>query len=237
VKAFSELQTIKVADLLFTIRKGTSDFKAIKEVVIDKGYQRRDFAPKPGETWIDIGANCGAFSVWAGAIGANVIAFEPDPENASIARTNIETNGLCKLVTLKEAGVTSDETEGDAALHRNTANGNLWRNSLFKKWQGGETIKVVTEPIEPYWSENYCIKLDAEGVEMPILEKYADKKVHKLVFEWSFDIDPSLARFESIINKLRSVYQHVVFAGYKSGHALWQSSWFPACRTVWCYDS
>jgi FkbM family methyltransferase len=237
VKTFSQLKLLNVGPLNFAVRQGTSDFKAIKEVVIDKGYQRRDFAPQPGETWIDVGANCGAFAVWAGSLGATVIAFEPDPENASIARTNIEANKLGKLVTLRESGLTADEGEGEAALHRNTAKGNLWRNSLFKKWQGGETIKVPTEPIAPYWSQDYCIKLDAEGVEMPILEKYSEQKVRKLVFEWSFDIDPSLARFENIIAKLRGIYRHVSFAGYKSGYTRWQSSWFPACRTVWCYDN
>jgi FkbM family methyltransferase len=237
MKTFSELQTIKVGALLFTIRKGTSDFKAIKEVVIDKSYQRRGFVPQAGETWIDVGANCGAFAVWAAALGANVIAFEPDPDNASIARTNIETNRLNRLAVVHDTGLTADEGTGEAALHRNTANGNLWRNSLFKKWQGGEAIKVKTEPIEPYWNQNYCIKLDAEGVEMPILEKYAERKVAKLVFEWSFDIDPCLVRFEKVIATLRATYSQVVFAGYKSGYKTWQASWFPACRTIWCFDA
>lgn len=235
MKTFSNIKILKIGSLNFAVRQGTSDFKAIKEVVIEKAYQRRDFAPVSGEKWIDVGANCGAFSVWAGSLGAAVIAFEPDPETASIARTNIEANNLGKLVSLRQSGLTANEDLGEAALHRNTANGNLWRNSLFKKWQGGETIKVPTEPIAPYWSPDYCIKLDAEGVEMPILEKYAGRKVRKLVFEWSFDIDPSLARFESVISKLRETYQNVVFAGYKPGHTRWQASWFPACRTVWCY--
>jgi FkbM family methyltransferase len=233
MKAFSELQTIKVGDLLFTIRKGTSDFKAIKEVVIDKSYQRRGFVPQAGETWIDVGANCGAFAVWAAALGANVIAFEPDPDNASIARTNIETNRFNRLAIVHDTGLTADEATGEAALHRNTANGNLWRNSLFKKWQGGEAIKVKTEPIEPYWNQNYCIKLDAEGVEMPILEKYAERKVAKLVFEWSFDIDKSLGRFEGVIARLKQAYQSVYYAGYKPGYKEWQAAWFPARVMVW----
>ena len=70
---------------------------------------------------------------------------------------------------------------------------------------------------------------------MPILEKYAEIKVKKLVFEWSFDIDNSIIRFESLIKRLKKTYKNVVFAGYSAGYDQWQPSWFPACRTIWCY--
>jgi len=235
MKTFTNLKNIKIGNHTFTIRDGTSDFKAIKEVIIDKAYQKKEFKPEPGENWIDIGANCGSFCVWAASLGATVEAFEPDFENASIAEANISQNKFSKQVKIYIEGVTESETEGYALLHRNTANGNLWRNSMYKKWRGGESIKIKTRPVKEFWKENNCIKLDAEGVEMPILEKYAEIKVKKLVFEWSFDIDNSIIRFEGLIRRLKKIYKNVVFAGYSSGYDQWQPSWFPACRTIWCY--
>lgn len=235
MKTYPNLKTIKIGNLIFTIRENTSDFKAIKEVVINQSYKRKEFSPQAGETWLDIGANCGAFSVWAGSLGATVIGFEPDPDNATIAKLNIETNRLAAKIQIHEVGVTAETETGSLLLHRNTANGNLWRNSLYKKWKGGESIKVKTMPIGQFWTSDVCIKLDAEGVEMPILEKFAEHKVKKLVFEWSFDIDPSIPRFEKIVSRLKTTYKTVVFAGFKSGYQSWQPSWFPACRTVWCY--
>ena len=235
MKCFLKIKTIRASGLTFAVREGTSDFKAIKEVVIQQAYKRKNFVPEDGENWIDIGANCGAFSVWAASLGANVTAFEPDPENASIARASVEANNLGRRVKIHEAGITEKDDSGTAILHRNTANGNLWRNSLYKRWQGGESIKVKLIPIETFWNQNACVKLDAEGIEMPILEKYAERKVKKLVFEWSFDIDPSLTRFERVIESLKKTYQNVVYSSYKSGYTVWQPSWFPACRTIWCY--
>lgn len=235
MQRFTSLKNIDVGGLSFTIRDKTSDFKAIKEVVIDKSYQRKNFRPEPGEKWIDIGANCGAFCVWAGKLGAIVEAFEPDYENASIAEVNVQQNGLSKIVKVHQLGLTEDENKKEAILFRNTANGNLWRNSIYKSWRGGEKIKVGLAPAKNYWVEGNCVKLDAEGLEMPLLEKYAEIKLKKLVFEWSFDIDNSIERFEKIISRLRRVYPNIIYSGYAEGHKVWQPSWFPACRTVWCF--
>lgn len=235
MQRFTSLKNIDVGGLSFTIRDKTSDFKAIKEVVIDRAYQRKNFKPEPGELWIDIGANCGAFCVWAGKMGANVEAFEPDYENASIAEANVQQNGLSKIVKIHQLGLTEDENKKDAFLFRNTANGNLWRNSIYKSWRGGEKIKVGLAPAKNYWVDGNCVKLDAEGLEMPLLEKYAEIKLKKLVFEWSFDIDNSITRFEKVIARLKAIYPNVIYSGYASGHKFWQASWFPACRTVWCF--
>ena len=235
MKQYTELKNIKVGSLKFTVRSETSDFKAIKEVVIDKSYQKKSFKPETGEHWIDIGANCGAFSVWAASFGATVEAFEPDYDNAAMAEANISQNKMGKQAKIYYAGVTEGPVETEVLLHRNIANGNLWRNSIYKKWRGGESIKVKLVPVEKYWIIDNCIKLDAEGVEMPILEKYAERRVKKLVFEWSFDIDPSLIRFEKLIVRLKKVYPNVIYSGYADGYKEWQPSWFPACRTIWCY--
>lgn len=235
MKTYTNLKSHNVGNLSFLLRDGTSDIKAIKEVVINQAYKRKGFTVERGETWLDIGANCGAFSVWAASLGAKVIAFEPDPDNVNIAKANIERNGMTNLVTMRPTGLTDSDSPGVFMLHRNIANGNLWRNSLYKNWKGGESIPVQIEPVGPYWNPDYCVKLDAEGVEMPILEKYARIKVKKLVFEWSFDIDPSIERFESIVQTLKSTYENVIYSGYKAGYKKWQPSWFPACRMVWCY--
>lgn len=235
MKTYANLKSIKVGDLNFVLREETSDWKAVKEVVVNKAYSRKDFLIEPNETWLDIGANCGAFCLWAASFGAKVIAFEPDPDNAAIAQLNIDNNGISKRVELKQVGLTASDEAGVFKLFRNIANGNLWRNSLFKEWRGGESILVNTEPVGIYWKNDYCVKLDAEGVEMPILERYAKIKVKKLVFEWSFDIDPSIARFEKTIENLRATYDNVIFAGYQAGHKEWSPYWFPKARTVWCY--
>lgn len=226
-------ERIEAEGLIFDCRPNTSDEKSVREVISRKGYARRDFRPADGEKWLDIGCNIGAFAVWAASFGATVNAYEPDPENAELARHNIQINGLSRYATVHEIALTADDKIGAANFYRNTARGNLWRNSLYKEWRGGETITVPTHPIDELWTKEVHIKLDAEGVEMPILERYAATPVKRLVFEWSFDIDPSITRYNAVIDTLSKHYR-VRSAKLNPGFDTWQPEWFPPCRTVWC---
>lgn len=240
----SVVECCKVTSGIFYARKNTSDMKAYNEVVLRNSYQRprsRDastrFTIERGETWIDIGANVGAFMLMAAHCGADVICYEPDPENFALLQLNYEANKQKGIISnasrIHCAGLHEKKSESYQTLYCNTAGGNVWRNSLYKPWRGGEEKIVRILPVDGIWSKDVCIKLDAEGAEMPILEKYASKRVKKLVFEWSFDIDPSLDRFNNVITKLEKVYPSVYFTKIADGYSEWQKSWFPACRTVW----
>lgn len=228
------MNRVETDGLIFDCRPGTSDEKAVREVVTKRGYARRGFQPRDGELWLDVGANIGAFSVWAAALGSKVFAFEPDPASAELAMHNVELNGLGRYVTMHPWALTAEDDVGRATLHCNTARGNVWRNSLVKTWQGGTDLEVPTAPIHDWWQPGVHVKLDAEGSEMPILERYAEQRTARLVFEWSFDIDPDLDRFNRVIAKLRRTYGQVRFSKIAGGHREWQASWFPPCRTVWC---
>jgi FkbM family methyltransferase len=229
------LQVATIRGLRFFHRPGFSDEKAIREVVGRRAYQRRDFpAPRRGETWLDLGANVGAFSVWAGSLGAHVEAYEPDPESYAMADRNVRLNRLENVVRLYPAAVVGDGRRS-ATLHTNEARGNVWRNSLERTWAGGRDIEVACVSARSLWRPGVCVKMDVEGSEMPILERLADQPVRRLVFEWSFDVDPSISRFEAVIARLRGTYRHVVYAGYLPGYAVWPGSWQPPARMVWCW--
>ena len=48
---------------------------------------------QPGDTFLDVGANIGYFSILAAAAvgdAGHVIAYEPDPENYRLLQTNVE---------------------------------------------------------------------------------------------------------------------------------------------------
>ena len=117
-------------------------------------------------------------------------------------------------------------------------NGNVWRNSMFKNWNG-KGLKVDCVKFDEVVSDGVCVKIDIEGAEMPILEN-TNRKFKKMVFEWSFDIDPSLPRFWNIIEKLQNQYKVASIgntAKFESrDYDVWQKSWFPACTNVFCYE-
>jgi FkbM family methyltransferase len=231
----TKFERIEYHGLKFDCRPGTSDEKAVKEVVLRKGYARTrvGFVPGEGERWVDLGGNIGAFSVWAASLGATVDCYEPDPDSCEMIDHNIRLNGLEDMVTLHHKAVVGDDRK-KATLHRNTARGNVWRNSIERPWRGGTDIEVSCISIDKIWKKNRYIKMDIEGSEMAILEGIGSEVVVKgLVFEWSFDVDPSLPRFRAVIERLEGLYSQVLNGASPEGD-VWKPEWFPPCRTVWC---
>ena len=80
--------------------------------------------------------------------------------------------------------------------------------------------------------------MDIEGAEMPILE-HTEVVFDKLMYEWSFDIDPSLTRLWAVLDKQLESYR--VECAWSTVHyhdrayVQWQPEWFPACTNVFCY--
>lgn len=224
----------------FLARPGTSDKKGIDEVM-GGGYRRtRPFAfdVEPGETWIDLGAMIGAFSAYALSVrgAARVIAVEPDPYHVNILRLN------ANKADIVEGAVVLDDRK-TVTLNRNDKRGNTWRNSIMREWQGGSKVEVPA--IHFAWLLGYaggkdvCLKIDIEGMEMPLLEWLLANPeqlsaVKKLVFEWSFDVDPDLNRFRNVMTLLYKAFPNVAPMKLYEGYESWPKAWFPACTTIFC---
>lgn len=225
----SEIKGIK-----FFYRENTSDFKTFEEVIERDVYRKKGMTIEPKEHWIDCGGNVGAFTLLASSIGAKVTVYEPDPNNCKMIEKNLHLNNLDANIIC--AGLVHNKIK-KANLYVGN-NGNVWRNSMFKNWNG-KGLKVDCVNFDDVVDNGVCVKMDIEGAEMPILET-TNKKFKKLVFEWSFDIDPSLIRFWHIIDKLQENYKIADIgntAKYKSrDYDVWQKSWFPACTNVFCYE-
>jgi FkbM family methyltransferase len=225
----SELRGIK-----FYHREGFSDLKTFNEVIGKQVYLKKRMTIKEGEKWMDCGGNVGAFTLLAASKGALVTVYEPDPYNCELIEKNLRLNGL--KATIKESAlVHNDKTEAYLFIGNNN---NVWRNSIVKKWNN-KGIKVKCTNFDQAAEGMECCKMDIEGAEMLILEN-TKKVFKKLVYEWSFDIDPSLPRFWRIIEKQSKKY-NVADVGntgsFKSrGYNVWQKSWFPACANVFCYE-
>jgi len=225
-------KTIK--GIKFLYRDNTSDLKTFEEVIGQDVYQKKGMKIEAGETWVDCGGNVGAFTLLACSLGAKVIVYEPDPFNCKMIERNLKLNGF--TAKIRNVALVHDNTK-KANLYIGN-NGNVWRNSLFKNWNG-KGLKVDCVNFDDEIKDNVCIKIDIEGAEMLILET-TKRKFKKMVFEWSFDIDDSLERFWNIIEKLQKIY-NVKDVGntakFKTrDYNVWQKSWFPACTNVFCYE-
>ena len=223
----------EIKNIQFYYREGTSDFKTFEEVIKADVYRKRGMTIEKNERWIDCGANVGAFTLLACSLKAQVTAYEPDPNNCKMIEHNLKLNGYDANVIC--AGLTHDNRKRANLYVGN--NGNVWRNSMFKNWNG-KGIKIDCVNFDEVVPDDVCVKMDIEGAEMLILEN-TNRKFKKLVFEWSFDIDPSLPRFWNIVEKCKHIY-NVKFEEHRTCYddrrdILWQKSWFPACTNVFCY--
>lgn len=219
----------EIGGVKFLHREHTSDFKTFEEVIGRDVYQKRGNEIKPGEFWYDCGANVGAFTLWAIRHGAEVEAFEPDPFNCEMIERNLKLNGF-KAKINQVALVHNDKKE--ATLFAGT-NGNYWRNSLVKNWSG-KGVKVQCVNFDQVLKAGVCVKLDVEGMEMPIIES-TNQLFKKLIFEWSFDIDPNLERYWRVLERLSAHYDLRCTTYKDKGVTVWPKSWFPACENVFCY--
>ena len=225
----SEINGIK-----FFHRENTSDYKTFEEVIQRDVYRKKGMTIQRGEHWIDCGGNVGAFTLLACSLGAKVTVFEPDPNNCKMIEKNLLLNNFDAEIVM--AGLVHNDIK-KANLYVGN-NGNVWRNSMYKNWNG-KGLKVDCLNFDEVVPDGVCLKMDIEGAEMPILEK-TNRRFKKMVFEWSFDIDGSLPRFWNVMDKLNKNYKVADIgntARYKTkDYDVWQKSWFPACTNVFCYE-
>ena len=213
----------------FLVREGTSDEKTFNEVIVNNTYQKKDFKIKKGEHWIDLGGNVGAFAVLALSKGATVDIYEPDPFSCKMIEKNLKVNDYDANIYQK-AVVANDKKKMTMYVGNNM---NVWRNSLYKNW-GNEKFTIDCVHYENVITKDSIVKMDIEGAEMAILESMQEFP-KKMVYEWSFDIDPSLTRYRQILKKMKKRYKSIRGTEFNLDFVEWQKSWFPPCANVYCY--
>lgn len=108
--------TVRVLETMieFDLRPGSCDGDIVDEVWHDNVY-RVPPGDVVGGLVLDVGANIGAFALWASAAGAEqVIAYEPEPANAAQLRRHVERNGAA--IVVEEAAVTGRDLPARLSL-------------------------------------------------------------------------------------------------------------------------
>jgi FkbM family methyltransferase len=124
----------------------------------------------PGATAVDVGANVGMFTIPLASAGAQVLAFEPAPENACRLEENLRRNGLS--ATVRQAAV-ADSTgtlvllrAADPMFHSTTA--------VAERRATGDEMVVEATTLDTEWRacgspSVAVIKIDIEGGEATAL--------------------------------------------------------------------
>jgi hypothetical protein len=72
-------------------RPGASDERVLREVITKATYRRSSigFDVRQGETWLDLGANIGAFALYCKLNHATAVCYEPDPDCFALLTLNV----------------------------------------------------------------------------------------------------------------------------------------------------
>lgn len=157
--------------------KGAFDAATLAVVFFKKDYG----AVADGMTIVDIGANIGAFSIYAASQAENVriYAYEPMPENFEVCRQNIDINDLGSTVKAFRAGVA--ERAGPRRLY---LSGSPF-HTLIQKDDTGPSCEINCTTLEDIFVDNQLeyidlLKIDCEGAEYEILYNLPDAYFNKI---------------------------------------------------------
>jgi FkbM family methyltransferase len=152
---------------------------------------------KNGQTFVDIGANLGYFTILAAKLVGNtgkVYGFEPNPHMMKFLKDNIAMNWLMQNVKLYENAIYSSNTE--ITFHiakRYQGNSSIYErneNEMMNEEYENVTVQAVRADDHLKDLNNIdWVKIDIEGGEYQALlgmEKLFQKKAIKnIVFEWN----------------------------------------------------
>jgi FkbM family methyltransferase len=131
---------------------------------------------KPGDTFLDIGANGGIFSMlaarWVGPAG-RVYAFEPSQREADILRRNIALNQFANIQVIQQAASNEDGV-AKLAISQDGAM-NALRETKHPAQHIQQWIEVATITLDTFLEQNAIervdfIKMDVEGAERLVFQ-------------------------------------------------------------------
>lgn len=149
-----------------------------------------EYALPPGyavdpATVLDIGAAVGDFAFWAHGIwpGAAIDSYEPNPETAAMLRRNVAAF-MPGAVRVHELAVRGVPWDGRLAVPLYSGRNNVGESSMLRgSEQTDEAIEVDSISAAELHSA-HVVKVDTEGLELPILEHLNLDETLVVLLEW-----------------------------------------------------
>jgi len=134
---------------------------------------------RPGDLFVDVGSNVGSYAIWAGDLGAEVIALEPAEDTFALLLENVALNGY-PIETIQAAAGAAD---GTVRFTRG-------RDDTNHMDPGGSArIRMVT--IDSVIGDRTVagMKVDVEGYEIEVLrgceQALSEHRIRLLQIEWN----------------------------------------------------
>ncbi|MFH1663376.1 MAG: FkbM family methyltransferase [archaeon] len=183
VSSKDKIKCILRNDLIFNTRNNKVDLVVLIECLSSKAYTIYKKI-KQEDIIIDIGANIGAFSVYAGSIArkGKIYCFEPEKENFTLLKENIKLNGLSNSKAFNLA-VGGKEKIDKIFLSESSSEHSV----CLPAKATGKVVAVKFVSLEKIFNDNnlsYCdfMKIDCEGGEYDILFSCPKKILEKIKY-------------------------------------------------------
>jgi FkbM family methyltransferase len=199
------------------VRAWADDVRIVKSIFAKKNYVNEFVSIMPNSVVVDVGANIGAFAIFAAQWAKKIFSFEPEPENFRLLCANIELNGLKNVTPLRMA-IAKKRGKQDFYMAEKQHSGT---HSFFLHHYEKE-IEVKTLSIEDLIEQEslakiHFLKLDCEGSEVEIIEGLSletAKKIEQIALEFHQMNDYSA---EDMVGKL-TMLGFDVRSGEKEGY-------------------
>lgn len=160
-----KLYTVKAGQYKFEVRKGTSD-----PFVIDEVWSKKVYGDIPTGEIIDLGANIGAYTIYAASNSTRVIAVEAISQNYERLIRNLKINQLENVLPINSFASSS---QGTVEVYYHNVNNGM--SSAYNKGRSNlhETVKKITfENIFNKFNLDRVsmLKCDVEGGEFDIFK-------------------------------------------------------------------
>lgn len=197
-----------------------SDWLVIREIWCENVYEVFDGDLGDTHVVVDLGANIGAFSVYAGSLHdeALVIAVEPEPHNLELLKENIKQNGMEKKIKVEPVCIT--DVDGDETYITDEHGG----SNQFD-WQDKPYTRVKTLTLAGLLKKHKLeyvdvLKIDVEGAETDIILT-ASKDTMNLFRYITMEIDSRNDSMGKIVEKLSETHQVRIVGSHETGGQLY----------------
>lgn len=177
--------------LRVAIRHGSGDAFILGEVFNRRFYQCTREVEQMFEhvrSIVDLGGNVGLFGLFAAGRWpqAQIVAFEPDPDNSAVHERTIAANGLGGRWQLVQAAASN--RDGRVSFVAGLAAG----SHIADATDGEQTIEVPVIDVLPRIAQADLLKMDIEGGEWAILgdPRFRESPPRALVLEYHRHLCP-----------------------------------------------
>ena len=159
-----------VADLRTSFGRGLYRYRV---PYVDEDFEILRRYLRPGDTFVDCGANIGHFSLVAARLvgpSGHVVAFEPVAETRAALERNVATNGLTNVEVLPWA---LGATAGVAPFYAMADGGGLSSFAPSDPARGREfqvDVKTIDDCLRDIQGSVRLVKIDVEGAESVVLQ-------------------------------------------------------------------